>query len=401
MRTIYSLLITVFFIISCGKKEEQSIEAVLATKDVKKIREKKAALDKEQKDLTEKIKRLNDTIAKLDPSEKIPLITTLQAKEVVFHHYLELQGSVQTKQNLLIYPEVGGFLKKVYVKEGQNVSRGQVLARIDDAGATQQLAQLEVTAQLAATTYERQKRLWDQKIGSEIEYLQAKTNHESLKNQVIQAKKQLAKYTITAPFSGVIDDVIKEEGTVVGPGQGSEIFRIVNLRNMYIETDVPETYVSYVTKGKKVEVEFPILGTALTTEVRQAGNFINPANRTFKIEVPVPNKDKTIKPNLTAKLKINDYTNPRAILIPQSIVSENGKGQQYVFVVKDAKKVKDSQGKEKLQGTAKQVIITTGKTEGDHIEVLSDINVGDEIVSEGARSVKEGQLVNIKEETQD
>ncbi len=396
MRTIYSLLIATFLFISCGKKEE-TIETILASKDVKEVRAKKAELDLEVKKLTDQIKQLNDRIAKLDPSEKIPLITAFIAEENVFNHYLELQGNVMTKQNVLIYPEVAGLLEKVFVKEGQRVSKGQVLAKVDDAGTMEQLAQLEVNAQLAKTTYERQKRLWDQKIGSEIQFLQAKTNYESLENQVAQAKKQLSKFNITAPFSGVIDDVLKDEGTVVAPGQGAEIFRIVNLQNMYIETDVPETYVANVTKGKKVEVEFPILGKEINTKVRQAGNFINPTNRTFKIEVAIPNKDQNIKPNLTAKLKINDYTNKNAIMIPQSIVSENGKGEQYVFIIEGKKTVKDANGKDKLRGTSKQVIITTGKTQGDLIEVLSGINEGDEVVSEGARTVKEGQVVNIKE----
>lgn len=391
MRTIYSLLIATLLFVSCGKKEE-TIETVLATKDVEKIRAKKAELDAKQKALGDQIKRLNDTIAKLDPSEKIPLITTFIAKEGVFNHYLELQGNVKTKQNVLIYPEVAGLLEKVYVREGQKVSKGQVLAKVDDAGAMEQLAQLKVNAELAKTTYERQKRLWDQKIGSEIQFLQAKTNYESLTNQVAQVNKQLAKFNITAPFSGVIDDILKDEGTVVAPGQGAEIFRIVNLQNMYIETDVPESYVKNITNGKKVEVEFPILGTSVTSKIRQTGNFINPANRTFKIEVAVPNKKGNVKPNLTAKLKINDYTNPKAILIPQSIVSENGKGEQYVYVIKDVKKVK-----ERMQGKPLQAIIKTGKTQGDFIEVLSGINEGDEIVDEGARSVKEGQAVNIKE----
>lgn len=397
MRTIYSLLIATFLFISCGKKEE-TLETILASKDVKEVRAKKDELDKKQKELTAQLEKLNDKIAELDPSEKIPLITTFKAKQEVFNHYLELQGNVMTKQNVLIYPEVGGLIEKISVTEGQRVSKGQILARIDDGGAREQLAQLEVNAQLAKTTYERQKRLWDQKIGSEIQFLQAKTNYESLENQVAQAKKQLGKFNITAPFSGVIDDVIKEEGTVVGPGQGSEIFRIVNLGNMYIETDVPETYVAYVTKGKKVKVEFPILGKSMDAKIRQAGNFINPANRTFKIEVTVPNKNGNIKPNLTAKLKINDYTNTEAILIPQSIVSENSKGQQYVYVIEGAKLVKGSDDKEKLQGTAKQVIITTGKTQGDLIEVLKGIAEGNEIVNAGARTVKEGQIVNIKEE---
>jgi RND family efflux transporter MFP subunit len=173
---------------------------------------------------------------------------------------------------------------------------------------------------------------------------------------------------------------------VVAPGMGAEVFRVVNLGNMYIETDVPESYITSVKKGKEVQVEFPVLGKTVTSSVRQAGNFINPANRTFKVEVGVSNKDRSIKPNLTAKLRINDYTNEKAILIPQSIISENAKGEQYVYIVENIK------GK---IGVAKQVIIKTGKTQGDVIEVLSGLVNGVKIIEEGARSVKDNQEVKL------
>ena len=155
---------------------------------------------------------------------------------------------------------------------------------------------------------------------------------------------------------------------------------------MYIETDVPERYISEVVPGKDVQVDFTVLNKQMDAKVRQSGNFINPANRTFKVEIAVDNKDKTIKPNLTAKLKINDYTNDKAILIPQSIISENAEGQQYVYTISD---------KVKNKGKAKRMIIETGKTQGDLIEVLTGLENGSEIVDEGARSVKDGQDVKI------
>jgi RND family efflux transporter MFP subunit len=192
---------------------------------------------------------------------------------------------------------------------------------------------------------------------------------------------------LRAPFSGTIDDVITEQGSVVAAGQ-SQLILIVNLDDMYIETDVPESYISNVTKNKTVQVEFPILGKTINAKVRQAGNFINPANRTFKVEIAVPNRDKSIKPNLTAKLKINDYTSKKAILIPQSIISENAKGQQYVYLASDKQDNK--------YAIAKKTIISTGKTQGDFIEVLETIVSGTEIISEGARSVNDGQKVEIK-----
>lgn len=390
MKKIYTLIIITALFASCGQKKEQSVDQVLASNDLNEIRTKKSELDKKQQELAAQLKLLNDKIFELDKDKKIPLVSTFKVQNQKFTHYLELQGSVQTKQNVLISPEMSGLLKEVYVKEGQHVTQGQVLAKIDDGGISNQLAQLEAQAQLAKTTYERQKRLWGQKIGSEIQYLQTKTNYEAQKNAVEQLKKTLAKSTIKAPFSGVIDDVIIEQGTIVSPGAG--VFRIVNLSNMYIETDVPENYISSIKKGKEVEVNFPILNENIHTKIRQAGNFINPANRTFKVEIFIPNKKKNIKPNLTAKLKINDYTNTDAILIPQSIISENASGKQYIFVVNNIKK----EGKT-LRGTAKKVTITTGKTQGDIVEVLSGLKNGQQIIKEGARSVKDGQVVSISQ----
>jgi multidrug efflux pump subunit AcrA (membrane-fusion protein) len=155
---------------------------------------------------------------------------------------------------------------------------------------------------------------------------------------------------------------------------------------MYIQTDVPESYITEVTKGKEVEVFFPVLGKTLDAKVRHTGNFINPANRTFKIEIAIPNKDKFMKPNLTARLKINDYTREKAILIPQSIISENAEGEQYIYILID---------KNEDRATAKQVIIKTGKTQGNEIEILSGLEDNSEIIKEGARSVKDGQIVKI------
>ena len=385
MKRILSLLIIVLLLASCENKKNQSVEDLLNTNDLKQIRKKKSELDSEQQEIAFQIKQLETKIKELDPQEKVSLITTLIVKEEVFKHFVELQGNVNTKQNLIIYPEYSGILTRVFVKDGQQVSKGQKLAKIDDGGLRQQITQLQIQADLAKTTFERQERLWNQKIGSEIQYLQAKSTYESQQEAVSQLQQQIGKTIVRAPFSGTIDDVITEQGSVVTIGQ-SQLFRIVNLEDMYIEINVPERYISSIIQGKDVLVDFPILGKTINAKVRQAGNFINPANRTFKIEVAVPNKDKTIKPNLTAKLKINDYTNEKVILIPQSIISENAEGQQYVYTIKD---------KNENKASAKRVIIETGKTQGDYIEVLSGLQNGNEIIVEGARSVKDGQEVKI------
>lgn len=376
----------VLILSSCGSGDQSNIETVLASKDLKKIREKRLSLENEYNALSDQIKQLDQAIHELDTTVNIPLVTTLTAKTEVFNHFVEFQGSVKTKENIIIYPEMPGILIDIYVKKGQKVNKGQLLASIDDGGLEQQVSQLEIQANLAQTTFERQKRLWDQKIGSEMAYLQAKSNYEAQNKAVKQLKIQLDKTRIKAPFSGVIDDIMTDEGSVVSPGQ-SPIIRIVNLNNMYIEADVPETYVKDITKNKTVEVEFPVLNKTMDATISQAGNFINPANRTFKVEVSVPNKDENIKPNMTAKIRINDYKNNTAILIPQGIISENASGQQYVFIVTNKTENNEVQ--------TEKAIITTGKMQGDLIEVLSGIEDGAEIIEEGARSIREGQIVKI------
>ena len=386
MKKIYLVLFTALFLASCAEQKDASLETILASNDLKQIKAKKSDIDLQQQALTLDLKKINDKLDSLDKDKNVPLITTLKVKEQVFTHFIALQGNVKTKQNVLVYPEMPGILKSVLVKEGQRVKQGQILATIDDGGMSQQLAQLATNAQLAKTTFERQQRLWEQKIGSEIQFLQTKTAYEFQKSAVSQLKQQLEKSIVIAPFSGIIDAVFKEKGVVVAPGQGSEIFRIVNLSNMYIETEVPETYIRSITKNKTVEVNFPILNQTMQSKIRQVGNFINPNNRSFKIEIAVPNSNGNIKPNLTARLKLNDYTNPKAILIPQSIISENAEGAQFVYVVIDKKDQK---------AIAKRLIIETGKTQGDLIEVVKNLAADAEIIIEGARSVNNGQVVKV------
>ncbi|MCH3881639.1 MULTISPECIES: efflux RND transporter periplasmic adaptor subunit [Tenacibaculum] len=387
MRKIYSLLVIALVFISCGEKKTVSVENLVSTGSLKELIAKKKEITASLEVINKDLEAINSAISEKDSVKKLPLITTFIAKETAFNHYLELQGNVKTKQNILVYPEMPGILKRILVKEGQRVSKGQLLAVIDDGGLGSQVAQMEINIALAKTTFERQQRLWDEKIGSEIQFLQAKANYEAQQNSLNQLKSQQAKASIRAPFSGVIDDVIKEPGTVVAPGQGSEIFRVVNLNNMYVEAEVPERYITSITKNKEVKVSFPVLGASLVSKVRQVGSFINPNNRSFKIEVPVKNKDGNVKPNLTAKLQINDYTDAKAVLIPQSIISENANGEQFIYVIKDKNANQEA--------TAERIVIVTGKTQGDLIEVLANLPVGTEIIEEGARSVNNGQTVKV------
>ncbi|MGB5609219.1 efflux RND transporter periplasmic adaptor subunit [Eudoraea sp.] len=387
MKNTILILLTSFLIISCGNGTVKSVETLIDEGNLEAIKLKKQELAEKQKILNSELRLLDSVINTKDSNSKLALVTTLNTNEQQFSHYLDLQGNVMTKQNVLIYPEMAGTLVKVYVKEGQKVNKGQLLASIDDGGMSSQLEQLKTQAALAKTTFERQKRLWEQKIGSEIQYLQAETNYQAVENSVKQAQSQLAKSNIRAPFSGIIDNVIQEQGTVVSPVNGQAVFRIVNLSDMYIEVDVPESYLNGVTVGKEVKVYFPVLGDSISSVVRQTGNFINPTNRSFRVEIAVPNKKNNIKPNLTARVQINNYSSNKAILIPQSLISENAEGEQYVYIATEV----DSND----MAVARKQIISTGLTQGDYVEVLEGINPGEQVIMEGARNVRENQKVKI------
>ena len=379
-----------FFLLSligCGENKQASVDELIANGSLEEIKERKKELSQEERNLMISLRKIDSVIQSRERKRNVPLVSTLEITSRPFEHYLDLQGDVQTKQNVLLYPEMGGTLLRVNVKEGDAVRKGQVLAKIDDGGMASGLEQLRTQAALAETTYQRQKRLWEQNIGSEIQYLQAKTNYEASVNSVKQAEAQLAKSVIVAPFSGIVDDVMQEEGSTVNPATGMPVFRLVNLSDMYVEVDVPESYLQGVTPGKRVQIYIPVLGDSITTKVRQTGNFINPANRTFSVEIPVPNRDGSIKPNLTVRVRINDYTNPDALLIPPSAISENSEGQQYVYIASEV-------GSDQI-GRAEKRIISTGLSQGDLIEVLSGLEAGEQIIMEGARRVREGQEIEI------
>ncbi|WP_139957689.1 efflux RND transporter periplasmic adaptor subunit [Flavicella sediminum] len=386
MKKIYLILASAIAIASCGDQKEPSLKEVIATGDLTEIRAKKKEIEEKQKEISVQLDSLSAAISKLDKTTKFPLVTTFKAENVVFKHYLELQGNVSTKQNVLVYPETQGIIESIPVVEGQRVKKGDVLATINDGGISEQLGQLEAQEKLAKTIYEKQKRLWDQNIGSEIDFLQAETNYLALSNNVAQLNTQLDKSKIVAPFDGTVDAILQDKGSVIGPGVGSEMFRIINLTNMKIKAEVPEKYIASVKKGKEVSIYFPVLGKTVDTKIKHVGNYINPNNRSFVIELNVPNEDREIKPNMSARLKVNDYTNNNAVLIPQSIISENAEGEQYVYIAKN---------KKGNNATVEKTFITTGKTQDNVIEVLSALTEGTEVIEEGARSVNEGQTVVI------
>ncbi|WP_136667677.1 efflux RND transporter periplasmic adaptor subunit [Flavobacterium sp. H122] len=374
MKKIIILSIATVFMWACGNKENSSsIDQLIETKNTVELKSKRASL---QADLA----KIDAALATLEKKSDEALVETIVVKDTVFNHYVEIQGSVDTQQNVLIQPEMGGALVVLNVKAGQSVSKGQLLGRVDDAGMSQQLASIQTQHELAKTTYERQKRLWDQKIGSEIQYLQAKTQMVSLAKSINQMKAQIAKTEIRAPFSGVIDEVFVERGQVVSANpQG--LMRIVNLSQMYVRTDVPEIYVGKVKVGTSVETDITSIGKTYMGKVRQVAKNINPANRSFGIEVSVPNPEGLLRPNQVAKLKIVDYSNASAITVPTNVIQQDANGTKYVYVVNNAN------GK---NGIAKKVLVKAGQNTNNSTEILSGLNAGDIVVSEGANTVSEG-----------
>ena len=371
-----SALSLVLFACSNGAKNE-SIDDLVKAKNVKVLNERKTALQTQ-------IAEIEAGLAKLDVKTEEALVSVLTVKDTIFNHYLDIQGNVDTKENILVQPEFNGTLSSLTVKAGDHVSKGQILGRVDDAGMSSQLASAENQYNLAKTTFDRQKNLWDKKIGSEIQYLQSQTQMISAQKTVSQIKAQLSKTVIRAPFSGTIDEVFAEKGQVVAPSaQG--LMRIVNLSNMYVSTSVPESYIGKLKVGDLVDVYLTSLGKTYKGKVRQIGNFINPNNRSFGIEVSIPNPDNLLRPNQVAKLKITDYTSKDAVVVPTNVIQEDGKDNQYVYVVEG------SNGK---TGTAKKVVVTVGKSSDNVSEILSGLSANDVIVTEGVNTISDGMKLN-------
>ncbi len=372
---LFSTISILFF--ACAKKESGNLDTLLASKNLENIKAKRDLLEA---DLT----KIDAALATLEvkKTEEI-LVAVVTAKDTVFNHFLEVQGSINTKENILVQPEMPGTLVSLNVKSGQRVGKGQILGRTDDGGMSQQLAQIENQYNLAKTTFERQKNLWNQKIGSEMQFLQAQTQMIGAEKQVLQMKAQLSKTLIRAPFAGVIDEVFVERGQVVAPSMQG-LMRIVNLSNMYVSASIPETYIGKLKVGTLVNVALSSLGKTYKGRVRQIGNNINPNNRSFGIEVAVPNPENLLRPNQVAKLQIVDYTNNKAITVPSNAVLTNADGSKFVYLVES--------GNEKM-GIAKKTTVTIGQSANNVSEILSGIEATDVVIIEGLNTVSEGAKI--------
>ena len=381
----FILNLSIILIISCGPKNSKSTEEILATNDYTLIQKRKGEIKTQINDLKFKLNRLDNVLEKIDTDKNLFLVSAIKLKSKNFSHYLNFQGSLDTDQNVVIYPELPGLLKNIYVKQGDKVKKGQIIAKISDNGLTDQLEQLKLQRNLAKTTFERQKKLWDQKIGSEIQYLQAETNFKGLEKKISQMRDQEGKTRILAPFDGTIDDVIADIGSNLAPGL-TPIFRIINIEQMKVSAEIPEIHIPYIKQNKSVKIYVPILDKQILGNIASVGNFINPNNRSFSIEIKLLNKSNELKPNMTVSLEINDYQNMSAILIPSKDILEDEEGNFYVY-----KLVIDSNENYK----SNKVMIQKGKSYNNMTEINSGLKENDLIINDGLRQVEDGQIVRV------
>jgi RND family efflux transporter MFP subunit len=378
------LLITV--IIGCNSSGSTSIESLIENKDLDELKKRKDEYVNAMNAMKVELNEINSGIAFLDENERLTLVSKYEIKEQVFTSYIEAQANLKTRKNILILPEFQGTLEKIYVDEGQNVSKGKLLAEINDSGLKDQLDQLIIQRDFAKENYERIQRLWENNIGSEIQFLKSKSDFESIQKGVDQMRDMLSKTKIYAPFSGVVDEIIANQGSNLIPGV-TNILRLVNLDDVYAEAFVSEKYISSINNGTEALVKIPLLNKEIQSEVTQTGNFIDPNNRTFRIEIPVDNTDRRIKQNLDAKILINTYKKDNAVVVPLRIIREDAEGNNYIYVM-------DEDQKDGVYITRKALIKIGNKSNTD-AEVIEGLNFGEIIVLEGANLVEDLQRVKL------
>ncbi|QRR03195.1 efflux RND transporter periplasmic adaptor subunit [Dyadobacter sandarakinus] len=371
------LIITIMaaLLYSCGDAKKEGLEGK---------KEELAKLKAERSETEKKIKTLETEIAKLDPKKageskvKAVSVDTLGAE--TFRHYVELQGTVDAKNNVLVTPKTGGVITAMYVKEGDNVRAGTVIGKIDNSILSESIEELKTQLSLANTLFEKQQHLWEQKIGTELQYLQAKNNKEALERKLSTLNTQLSQGNIVSPMAGVVDQVNVKVGETASPGVG--VVRVVNLSNLKVSAKVSDTYAASVKKGDEVIVQFPDLKKEFKARVTFVSTAVDPLSRTFTIEANLPS-DRAIKPNMMAAVQINDATSKNALAIDQNFVQSTEQGNVvYVAVTEGNKKV------------AKAREVQTGLSYKGKVEILKGLSAGDQLITMGYQDVSDGQPIS-------
>jgi RND family efflux transporter MFP subunit len=374
MKNLFFISIITLFIAACGGKPE-------GNDDLTALRTQKDSLKALHDDIGNQIAALDAQIALLDTSKKLTLVSTFQVERQKFEHYFEVQGNVEAEKNTMVYPEAGGTIREIRVKEGQVVNKGDLLVRLDQDVLQKSILEARTAAQLATTIYEKQARLWEQKIGSEIQYLEAKTNKEAAQARLESMNAQLELLSVRAPYSGIVDEIFPKIGELAAPQ--APLLRIVNLENVYIKSDVSESYIGKVKKGTDVRVALPSTNEEIASEITLVGNYINPNNRTFKIQVDVDNKNKSLKPNLLAMLRIKDFEQDSVVVLPETMIQQSPSGEDFVYLL---------QQKDGNYYVSKK-LVKTGLSYKNKVMIKEGLSGNERIIDKGARSVKDGQRV--------
>ena len=381
------ITLSLTLLISCNSSRNSSINDLINKGDLETLKKKKKEYVDLINDLRLELNEINNGIMLLDENEQIQVISKFNVIEKEFTTYVELQANLKSRKNVVILSEFQGTLKNLFVREGQLVKKGQLLAEINDSGLKEQLDQMLIQANYTKDNFDRVKRLWEKSIGSEMQFLKAKSDFETSDKMVEQIRDQLSKTKIYAPFDGEIDEIISNLGSNLLPG--APILRVVNLDKIYAEAQVPEKYVSSIELGTEALVSIPLLNKEVTSKIVQSGNFINPNNRTFRVEAPVENQDKRIKQNLNARIKIKNYSNLKALVVPLRVIREDASGKPFIY---------------KLVTTDKKDVFLTvksfveiGANNDEEIEINKGLSIGDIIVLEGANNVEDNQRVRVIE----
>lgn len=370
-----ALLLAILFVISsCSQDKKAELEKI-----EKQISELEIKADQLRKELADA--NLNDSTSKSDGLILPVGIDTLQ--KAAFYHKVEVQGTVQSDENITITAEVMSPVTQILVKEGDNVSKGQTIIKLDAAITENSIAEVRNRLELAEITFEKQAKLWEKKVGTEMQYLQAKNQRDALRKQLSTLQAQLDKYIIKSPINGVIDDISVNIGENVSPG--FRMIRVVNLSEVEIKAEVPESYVGKIKKGDSVSIKFPAISYIHFAKVTNVGQVISSGNRTFTVQVKFKNPDNKLKPNLLALLSFVDYYNPSVISIPSSIIIS----QQNQKIVSIA--VKNSKGDYEVSSKT----VVTGQTNNGITEILEGLNEGDLLITEGYKSLENGDLLKI------
>ncbi len=376
------ILMSVILLASCGASTIQGDESVEDLSELIKEKEKQVIVLKTEID---SIKR---QITKLDPDffrKEIKSLEVITVKAEDFKSYYEVQGLINADEEVVISSEIPGRLTSLNIELGSNVSKGQLIGTVDTEATEKQIEELRKSIELANDVYDRQKRLWDQNIGSEIQYLQAKNNKERLEKSLVAAQTALKKSRIYAPMSGSIALLMAEKGEVVAPGV--PIARMMSTSRVKLVGDVPEKFVRNVKKNDRVLVKVPALDYSNEAAVSRIGNYVHPNNRTFEVEVKLGNPGSLLKPNLLALMYINDYTAKNVIVLDQNLVQQDISGEYFVFTVKE------DNGKYMVE----KRIIEMGRTYEGRVEIKSGIAENDKVIKSGISYLAEDQEIKIME----